>query len=172
MQPDIWRYQQQTTGIINLRYSDYLNIEIALPPLDEQRRIAKILDSADYLTMVLDRIIRKHQIIRYGIAYAAMHHELLPVSEWPMVSIDKILKGNPGSFIQTGPFGSQLHADEYTLDGVPAVMPQDIAKGYISTTSIARVPLKKAIELSRHRMTEGDAVLARRGDLSRLRHRH
>ncbi|WP_433362497.1 restriction endonuclease subunit S [Streptosporangium sp. CA-115845] len=45
--PEIWQFQQQTTGIINLRYADYLNSKIFTPSLAEQRRIAEILDSFD-----------------------------------------------------------------------------------------------------------------------------
>jgi type I restriction enzyme S subunit len=35
--------------------------------------------------------------------------------------------------LQTGPFGSQLKADEYSSEGVPVVMPKDIVSGQITT---------------------------------------
>ena len=31
-----------------------------------------------------------------------------------------------GGDIQTGPFGSQLHASDYVPDGFPSIMPQNI----------------------------------------------
>ena len=37
---------QQTTGIQNLRVSDYLNTHVAIPPLPEQQRIAAYLDAS------------------------------------------------------------------------------------------------------------------------------
>jgi type I restriction enzyme S subunit len=37
---------QQTTGIQNLRVSDYLNTHVAIPPLPEQQRIAGYLDAS------------------------------------------------------------------------------------------------------------------------------
>jgi len=37
---------QQTTGIQNLRVTDYLNSKVAFPPLPEQERIAAYLDSS------------------------------------------------------------------------------------------------------------------------------
>ncbi|MCZ7647438.1 MAG: restriction endonuclease subunit S [Planctomycetota bacterium] len=72
-----------------------------------------------------------------------------------------------GGHLQTGPFGSQLHAYEYEQEGVPVVMPQDINDGLVWTDQIAKVEEDKAKELSRHRMRVGDVVIARRGDLSR-----
>jgi len=86
--------------------------------------------------------------------------------DWEVKTLGAILK-ECGGYLQTGPFGSQLHAHEYLLDGIPVVMPQDINAGSISTDQVARIGVGKARELSRHRMKVGDVVIARRGDLSR-----
>ena len=72
----------------------------------------------------------------------------------------------PGG-IQTGPFGSQLHAHEYSETGVPVVMPQDLGENVISTESVARVPEEIADRLDRHRLTTGDIVYSRRGDITK-----
>ncbi|MCH4540870.1 restriction endonuclease subunit S [Ochrobactrum sp. A-1] len=42
-------FGQQTTNISNLNHKRCLDLEIPLPPLDEQKRIAAILDKADQL---------------------------------------------------------------------------------------------------------------------------
>ncbi len=86
---------------------------------------------------------------------------------WPTAALGEILDQEPKSFIQTGPFGSQLHAHEYVNDGVPVVMPQDIGPQSIVDASIARISVRKARELRRHSLLTGDVVLARRGDLTR-----
>jgi type I restriction enzyme S subunit len=72
-----------------------------------------------------------------------------------------------GGKIQTGPFGSQLHASDYAADGVPVVMPKDLLQRRVSTLSIARVSLDDAQRLSRHRLQQGDIVYSRRGDVER-----
>ena len=72
-----------------------------------------------------------------------------------------------GGRIQTGPFGSQLHASDYVADGVPVVMPKDLLRRRVSTRSIARIALGDAERLSRHRLQEGDIVYSRRGDVER-----
>ena len=86
--------------------------------------------------------------------------------DWKARKLKEILSDS-GGYLQTGPFGSQLHAHEYTLDGVPVVMPQDINDGKIGTEDIARIPESRAATLQKHRMKLGDVIIARRGDLSR-----
>jgi type I restriction enzyme S subunit len=72
-----------------------------------------------------------------------------------------------GGVIQTGPFGSQLHASDYAPEGVPVVMPKDISARRVSTDDIARIREKDAVRLSRHRLRAGDIVYSRRGDVER-----
>lgn len=72
-----------------------------------------------------------------------------------------------GGAVQTGPFGSQLHASDYVPEGVPVVMPKDIGGRRVSTASIARVREHDALRLSRHRLEPGDVVYSRRGDVER-----
>lgn len=70
--------------------------------------------------------------------------------------------------LQTGPFGSQLHASDYSDVGVPVVMPQDISHGRIHDEHIARVPEGIAKRLRKHALKEGDVVFSRRGEVNRF----
>lgn len=72
-----------------------------------------------------------------------------------------------GGGINTGPFGSQLHAADYSVDGTPVVMPQDIGDNRISATRVARVSDDHVSRLARHRLFVGDIVYSRRGDVER-----
>lgn len=69
--------------------------------------------------------------------------------------------------IQTGPFGSQLHASDYVSEGVPVIMPQDILDRRVSIERISRVEEADANRLSRHRVQVGDVIYSRRGDVER-----
>jgi type I restriction enzyme, S subunit len=69
--------------------------------------------------------------------------------------------------IQTGPFGSQLHASDYVEEGIPVVMPQDMQGRRVSEARIARIPKADADRLSRHKLAVGDIVFSRRGDVGR-----
>jgi len=84
---------------------------------------------------------------------------------WRSTTLAEIADGPEG--LQTGPFGSQLKASEYTAEGVPVVMPKDMANGRFQTDSIARVPKPVAERLSRHRVQVGDILFGRRGDIGR-----
>jgi type I restriction enzyme, S subunit len=72
-----------------------------------------------------------------------------------------------GGFIQTGPFGSQLHASDYVPVGVPSIMPVNIGENRIVTDGIMRIPESDAARLGRHRVRPGDIIYSRRGDVER-----
>jgi len=73
-----------------------------------------------------------------------------------------------GGTIQTGPFGSQLHASDYAASGTPVVMPADIVGGRVSTAAIARVGIEHVERLSQHQLRFNDIVFSRRGDVTRF----
>lgn len=72
-----------------------------------------------------------------------------------------------GGIVQTGPFGSQLHAHDYSNSGVAVVMPQNIRNGRLDHSSIAHVTTGRASGLSRHTLQAGDIVYSRRGDVEK-----
>ena len=74
---------------------------------------------------------------------------------------------NGQGFIQTGPFGSQLHARDYVDDGIPVVMPQQLGDNEIHTDGIAYIRERDRDRLRRHVMRKGDIVFSRRGDVTR-----
>jgi len=77
------------------------------------------------------------------------------------------LCNNKDTFVQTGPFGSQLHESDYSIEGVPVIMPKDIVNGNIDEKSIARVSESHSVRLKRHSVLPGDIVYGRRGDIGR-----
>ena len=106
-------------------------------------------------------------------ATAALFPDALEESElgwvpkgWRMSHLADLTSTHHGS-IQTGPFGSQLHASDYVDSGVPVVMPKDIKDRRVMTDSVARVSQENADRLSRHKLIAGDIVFSRRGDVER-----
>ena len=70
--------------------------------------------------------------------------------------------------IQTGPFGSQLHQSDYVDDGIPCIMPTNIGKHLdFLDENIAHISAEDANRLSKHIVTQGDIVYARRGDIEK-----
>jgi len=133
-------------------------LPIALPPIEEQRRIADLLNAFDSV-----------------VARCRVHHGEIGRLAEPLRA-RMLSSGGRGcklrdlavpDGIQIGPFGSQLHASDYRDTGSPVVMPKDMIGGRINTASIARVGSDDATRLTRHRLQVGDILLARRGDLTK-----
>jgi type I restriction enzyme, S subunit len=85
---------------------------------------------------------------------------------WWECTLKDVCNGN-GGVIQTGPFGSQLHAHDYKETGTPVVMPQQLGDNQISIEGIARISDEDVERLKRHCLRRGDIVFSRRGDVTR-----
>lgn len=87
-------------------------------------------------------------------------------SEWLSTTLGELCASGSGD-IQTGPFGSQLHASDYVSVGIPSVMPQNIGDNVIQEEGIARITPEDARRLARYLLEPGDIVYSRRGDVER-----
>ncbi len=180
--------QTHGTTMRHIKRSDLLPFRVSVPTETEQRSIASVLDAADDAIHKTEELLAKLGRVKQGVLHSlltrgvedtgvsrdpgrspAQFNEtplgLLPRA-WNVLTVTTLVD-SAGTFIQTGPFGSQLHASDYVSAGVPVVMPQDILNGEIATTRVARIREEKARALGRHRMQAGDIVFARRGDLSK-----
>lgn len=88
------------------------------------------------------------------------------MSEWQATTLGQVVRATGGD-LQTGPFGSQLHARDYVAEGTPLVMPVNIGDNVIREEGIARVSAEDVARLSRHQLRPGDIVFGRRGDIGR-----
>ena len=78
----------------------------------------------------------------------------------------KIKLGEVAEII-TGPFGSQIHAEDYVPNGVIYVMPKDIGNRYIIESTAAQISFEDAERLKRYKLLLGDIVYSRRGDIEK-----
>lgn len=69
--------------------------------------------------------------------------------------------------IQTGPFGTQLHASDYVDDGIPLINPAHIVAGRLVPEQTSCVDETTAVRLSRHQLRGGDIIMGRRGEIGR-----
>lgn len=102
-------------GIFHLGRKALAEWQVPLPPIEEQRRIAAVLDAADAL-----RAKRRNALAKLGILTHAIFVDLLDQNgwdHWPARSIEAIALPEKGS-IRTGPFGSQLLHEEFTDEGI------------------------------------------------------
>ena len=69
--------------------------------------------------------------------------------------------------IQTGPFGTQLGTNDYTIDGTPVINPVHIKDNRLVPDRETSVPEATAARLSGYLLRTADVVCARRGELGR-----
>ena len=132
--------------------------EFPLPPLDEQKRIAKILWAAD---VAVEKYVYLQKDL--NLCAEALIEKSLTSTDYGEVLGDYC----PSDGIKIGPFGSLLHAKDYQTEGIPVVMPADIEDGVIQEDNIARIDLLKARELQNYQLRENDILFPRRGDLTK-----
>lgn len=170
-------------------YGDQLKrLAIALPPIAEQTAIVRFLNYVDRRIRRYVRAKEKlialleerqqaviHQAVTGQIDIRARTGQPYPAYrdsgvEWPRevpAHWPEGALGTASNSVQTGPFGSQLHASEYVAGGVPVINPSHLTEGRIAPDHSVTVTERKAAVLSRHRLAPGDVVMARRGDIGR-----
>ncbi len=67
--------------------------------------------------------------------------------------------------MNTGPFGSVLHKEDYVHHGVPVINPANIINGTLVSTK--EVTSDTAQRLKAYRLSSGDIVIGRRGEMGR-----
>lgn len=158
---ELWHYAiANAAGSMSKRvkWHNLSAYEFALPPKDEQQRIADILWAADEAIENYNVAANAIQTARDAIRKEKFANTKLPVRLADLCE----QKG-----IQIGPFGSQLHASDYVDNGIPVIMPSDMSNGEVNETSIARITPEMAEHLSLHKVLPGDILLPRRGELDK-----
>ena len=80
--------------------------------------------------------------------------------------MNKTKLGNIANII-TGPFGSQLHMEDYVDAGIPVIMPQNIKGRMVDYNGIAQISEEDFTRLIRYATKENDLIYARRGDVKK-----
>jgi type I restriction enzyme S subunit len=157
--------------------SSFAKFLIPRPPLAEQRAIAHTLLTIQKAKEARQRELefereRKAALMQYLFTYGTCNEPSkktkigeIPQS-WRIVMLGDLCLNGLG-IIQTGPFGSQLHASDYKFAGIPVVNPTHLRFNSIVDDAIPRISREKADSLSKHYLIEGDILISRRGDFSR-----
>jgi type I restriction enzyme S subunit len=178
-------YERDATGasgsMQNIGQDTVKNLPVTIPPRSEQIQIAQFLD---HKTQQIDQLIAKKQTLidklneqRIALITHAVTKGLNPDVtlvdsgvEW----LGKVPKhweisklGYFSESLQTGPFGSQIHAEEYIDGGIPLINPAEIINGILRYNPRVTVDYATAERLKRHQLMEGDIVIARRGEMGR-----
>ena len=69
--------------------------------------------------------------------------------------------------VQTGPFGSQLHQEDYVPVGTPIITVEHLGENRITRNNLPRVSDEDRARLSRYSLQDGDIVFSRVGSVDR-----
>ncbi|WP_283123559.1 restriction endonuclease subunit S [Anaerotignum lactatifermentans] len=136
-------------------------VKVPLPSLEEQRKIAAVLDK------VSDLIVkRRQQLKKLDFLVKARFVEMFgdPVSnplDWEKVALSDLAD------VSIGPFGSLLHKEDYILGGHPLVNPSHIIDGKICPDDKLTISDNKYNELEPYHLKVNDVVMGRRGEMGR-----
>jgi len=157
------------------------NMPIPMPPLPQQSAIAEYLDHEtarlDALVKAKERVLgllaeKRRALITRAVTRGLDPHIPLRDSGIPWLGeIPAYWKVVQLKFtcvsLQTGPFGSQLHSEDYVTGGIPVVNPSHLNAGRIYADDRIAVDEATAERLAIHRLRLGDLVFARRGEMGR-----
>lgn len=161
VQPALSELEQTISGttVKHLSTKDLKRLTWQLPPLDEQRRIAEVLRSVDEAIAAASLVGAQA-----GEAFEAVLADLFSCYGDASAKLESYcLTGG----LQTGPFGSQLKAEDYVDEGIPVVMPVDLTPKGMDFAAAKKAPVAKSRELARHILQPGDVLFARRGEIGR-----
>ena len=154
------------TGTTRIRISrkNLESVEIPLPPLDVQRRIAETLDKVTELISLrktqlgkLDELVKARFVEMFGDLAS-------PECKWNREKlVDACVNSDD---IKCGPFGTQLSKDEYVDTGV-AVWEIPQINSLFVTTPTHYLTEEKARQLEAYSIKSGDIAMSRKGNVGK-----
>jgi type I restriction enzyme S subunit len=130
-----------------------VNFKIPLPPVDEQRRIAAILDQADSLRRKRLAALQQTEALRKSI-FDSMFGGQSALSGWPTKELADVVRA--GTIITYG----MVQAGEEFEGGVPYIRTGDIVGGEILVNQLRRADPVIAARFDRARVAAGDIVMS------------
>jgi type I restriction enzyme S subunit len=133
------------------------NFQVPLPPLEEQKRIAKILDAADALLAKRRESLAQLDALMQSTFLGLFGDPVKNEKGWDKVDIGNIARAKPNN-------GVFRKNDEYTERdgfGVPVVWLEELFKGSkIDVTNARRLPLESK-EVAKYGLNYGDILFCR-----------
>ncbi|WP_163392096.1 restriction endonuclease subunit S [Enterovibrio norvegicus] len=154
------------TGTTRQRISrgNLAKLDVKLPPLDEQKRIAAILDKADAI-----RQKRKQAIVLADDFLRSVFLDMfgdIDGNDWGLTTVEKLAQDKKGS-MRTGPFGSQLLHSEFTDSGIAVLGIDNAVNNKFEWSKSRFISEYKYKELHRYTVYPGDVIITIMGTCGR-----
>lgn len=152
---DMEKYHRGST-MKHVNRGEFLGTKIPLPPIDEQKRIAAILDQADAL-----RRLRRCALDRLNTLGQAIFHEMFSSEQNPVVKrlsdIAELINGDRSSNYPSG--------DDIKEYGILFLSTKNINDWRLALNKCQFITAEKFQSLSRGKLQRGDIVITLRGTL-------
>lgn len=147
-------FGQKTTNISNLNIGRCEDMEIPLPPLDEQRRIAAILDQAEELCAKRRAAVGLLNQLPQAIFLEMFGDPTSNPMGWSVRDLKDVVR--EGTIVTYG----IVQAGEEYPGGVPYIRTGDIVDGAIKLTGLRHTNPVIASKFQRSRVETGDIVMS------------
>ena len=148
-----WNKYNEATGVPSLSKETIYKIEISVPSLPAQRRIAAILSAADKVIEQTRQLIGKYKSIKQGM----MEDLLKPKEGWKKVKLGDCCITELGKTLDEG-----RNTGEYR----PYLCALNVLWGKIDRTTIKQMRIEDD-ELNRYAVKKGDLLVCEGGEIGR-----
>lgn len=161
------KYWHQITSMANgaaqpgVNSSKLKELEVPMPPLPEQQRIAAILDKADAIRRKRQQAIQLADEFLRSVFLEMFGDPVTNPKGWEVKPLKDV------ALIQIGPFGTQLHKEDYISGGIPLINPIHIIDGKIAPKNDLTISIEKHAELPEYHLKVDDIIMGRRGEMGR-----
>lgn len=141
-------------------------LPVPLPPLEEQRRLAAILDKAEALRAKRRQALAKLDTLPQSLFLEMFGDPIQNPKGWPIGTIEDLVL-SPKSDIRCGPFGTQLKIAEIVDSGVPLYGIETAVRNEFDSNVQKFVSPIKAKQLVAFKALPGDVLVTRMGTIGR-----
>lgn len=149
-------------GVIKyIKLGNLTEAVIPLPPLEEQHRIAALLDKVSDLIAKRRAQLDKLDLLVKS-RFVEMFYRTAEEKKWPIVRMSDI-----STYMRTGPFGSALHHDEFVNKGVFVLGIDNAVENRFSYNRMRYITEEKYQQLKRYTVKPGDVIITIMGTVGR-----
>ena len=153
-------------------WDEMCKVELPVPSIDKQRSIVKAYQTSTE-RIELKRRINDNLEATIQVAFDKAFHDAGVSLPETIIKQNKVPQGwtdaTVGDFasVQTGPFGSQLHNEDYVESGTPIITVEHMDGKYIAHRNLPLVSQNDVDRLRKYDLHTGDIVFSRVGSVDR-----
>jgi type I restriction enzyme S subunit len=151
---------RQTTNIANLSVPRFEALRVPTPPVEEQQRIADVLDKADAIRRKRrEALALTDELLRA--TFLQMFGDPTRDDRFEHMTIGSLIES--GASLVDGPFGSSLKPERYTSEGVRVIRNCNVCDDRFDGATFKYIPRELFDTLRRSEVTAQDILMTIKG---------